>query len=45
MLKNMKIGTRLTMAFGLVLMLLLVNGMVAIYNIGSVERSGKNAGQ
>jgi len=37
MLKNMKIGTRLTLAFGLVLVLLLINGLVAIHNISNLS--------
>ena len=37
MLKNMKIGTRLTLAFGLILLLLLINGLVAMYNIGALS--------
>jgi methyl-accepting chemotaxis protein len=37
MLKNMKIGTRLTMAFGLVLALLLVNGLVSMRVISTLR--------
>ncbi len=37
MLKNMKIGTRLTLAFGLVLVLLLVNGLIAVHNISNLS--------
>jgi methyl-accepting chemotaxis protein len=38
MLKNMKIGTRLTVAFGLILILLVINGMMAIRNISQLDR-------
>ncbi|MDR3629909.1 MAG: methyl-accepting chemotaxis protein [Desulfocapsaceae bacterium] len=37
MLKNMKIGTRLILAFGLVLSLLLIDGIIAIYYIGELN--------
>jgi methyl-accepting chemotaxis protein len=37
MLKNMKIGTRLALAFGLVLVLLVVNGFVSIAVIGTLS--------
>ena len=37
MLKNMKIGTRLSLAFGLVLVCLLINCLVAIYDINRLS--------
>lgn len=37
MLKNMKIGTRLALAFGLILVLLVVNGIVSITVIGTLS--------
>ena len=37
MLKNMKIGTRLTLAFGLVLVLLLVNSLLSIHMISKLN--------
>jgi methyl-accepting chemotaxis protein len=42
MLKNMKIGTRLTLAFGLILFLLVVNGIVSIRVIGTVSGEVKS---
>ena len=38
MLKNMKIRTRLILAFGLVLTLLMINGIIAIYNISELNK-------
>lgn len=37
MLKNMKIGTRLTLAFGLLLVFLLINSGMSYYMIGQLE--------
>ncbi len=37
MLKNIKIGTRLILAFGLVMVLLLINGLVAIHDISRLS--------
>ena len=42
MLKNMKIGTRLTLAFGLILLLLVVNGIVSIRVISTVSGEVKS---